>query len=95
MMLGCSHRCHQRESHLTLFKLSCPSCPVRTIERPFIIAKLRRIIFLVWPLSLALTFCLALQSLSTFTFSPATPRYLFTDTNAPASPQRYYRLSYP
>lgn len=26
---------------------------------------------------------------------PATPRYLFTDTNAPAIPQRYYRLSYP
>ncbi|MDB6125237.1 MAG: hypothetical protein JWQ71_4230, partial [Pedosphaera sp.] len=26
---------------------------------------------------------------------PATPRYLFTDTNAPALPQRYYRLSYP
>jgi hypothetical protein len=26
---------------------------------------------------------------------PATPRYLFTDTNAPAGPQRYYRLSYP
>ena len=26
---------------------------------------------------------------------PATPRYLFTDTNAPASPQRYYRLRYP
>jgi hypothetical protein len=26
---------------------------------------------------------------------PATPRYLFTDTNAPANPQRYYRLSYP
>jgi hypothetical protein len=26
---------------------------------------------------------------------PATPRYLFTDTNAPAIPQRYYRLSWP
>jgi hypothetical protein len=26
---------------------------------------------------------------------PATPRYLFTDTNAPAVPTRYYRLSYP
>ena len=26
---------------------------------------------------------------------PATPRYLFTDTNAPALPQRYYRLRYP
>ncbi|HWD92130.1 MAG TPA: LamG-like jellyroll fold domain-containing protein [Verrucomicrobiae bacterium] len=26
---------------------------------------------------------------------PATPRYLFTDTNAPAAPQRYYRLHYP
>ena len=26
---------------------------------------------------------------------PATPRYLFTDTNAPAVPQRYYRLVYP
>jgi hypothetical protein len=26
---------------------------------------------------------------------PARPRYLFIDTNAPASPQRYYRLSYP
>jgi hypothetical protein len=25
----------------------------------------------------------------------ATPRYLFTDTNAPALPKRYYRLSYP
>ncbi|MDB6024943.1 MAG: hypothetical protein JWM68_1166 [Verrucomicrobiales bacterium] len=25
----------------------------------------------------------------------ATPRYLFTDTNAPASPQRHYRLVYP
>lgn len=26
---------------------------------------------------------------------PATPRYEFTDTNAPAQPQRYYRLSWP
>jgi hypothetical protein len=26
---------------------------------------------------------------------PATPLYLFTDTNAPAGPHRYYRLSYP
>ena len=26
---------------------------------------------------------------------PATPRYLFIDTNAPSLPQRYYRLSYP
>jgi hypothetical protein len=26
---------------------------------------------------------------------PATPRYSFTDTNAPAAPQRYYRLKYP
>jgi alpha-tubulin suppressor-like RCC1 family protein len=26
---------------------------------------------------------------------PATPRYLFSDTNAPAAPQRYYRLRYP
>jgi hypothetical protein len=26
---------------------------------------------------------------------PATPRYEFTDTNAPAIPQRYYRLSWP
>ena len=25
----------------------------------------------------------------------ATPRYLFTDTNAPAQPRRYYRLTYP
>jgi len=27
-----------------------------------------------------------------FFLGPATPRYLFTDTNAPAEPQRYYRL---
>jgi hypothetical protein len=26
---------------------------------------------------------------------PATPRYFYTDTNAPALPQRYYRLTYP
>jgi hypothetical protein len=26
---------------------------------------------------------------------PATPRYEFTDTNAPAAPQRYYRLRWP
>ena len=26
---------------------------------------------------------------------PATPRYLFTDTNAPALPQRYYCLRWP
>ncbi len=26
---------------------------------------------------------------------PALPRYLFTDTNAPANPQRYYRLRWP
>ena len=26
---------------------------------------------------------------------PATPRYLFTDTDAAASPQRYYRLRWP
>jgi hypothetical protein len=25
----------------------------------------------------------------------AVPRYFFTDTNAPSSPQRYYRLTYP
>jgi hypothetical protein len=25
----------------------------------------------------------------------ATPRYLFSDTNAPALPQRYYRLRWP
>jgi hypothetical protein len=33
--------------------------------------------------------------LSWYYLGPATPRYLFTDTNAPASAQRYYRLSYP
>jgi hypothetical protein len=26
---------------------------------------------------------------------PATPRYEFTDTNAPAQPQRHYRLRWP
>jgi len=26
---------------------------------------------------------------------PATPRYVFLDTNAPALPQRYYRLRWP
>jgi hypothetical protein len=26
---------------------------------------------------------------------PATPRYEFTDTNAPAVPQRFYRLQWP
>jgi len=26
---------------------------------------------------------------------PAVPNYSFTDTNAPALPLRYYRLSYP
>jgi hypothetical protein len=26
---------------------------------------------------------------------PATPRYIFTDTNAPAVPQRHYRLRWP
>ncbi len=26
---------------------------------------------------------------------PAIPRYEFTDTNAPALPQRYYRLRWP
>ena len=26
---------------------------------------------------------------------PATPRYGFHDTNAPAQPQRYYRLRWP
>ena len=26
---------------------------------------------------------------------PATPRYEFTDTNAPAIPERYYRLRWP
>jgi hypothetical protein len=30
-----------------------------------------------------------------FPLGPATPRYLFTDTNAPANPRRYYRLRYP
>lgn len=30
-----------------------------------------------------------------FLLGPALPRYLFTDTNAPAPPQRYYRLRWP
>ena len=30
-----------------------------------------------------------------YPLGPATTRYLFTDTNAPASPQRYYRLHWP
>jgi hypothetical protein len=30
-----------------------------------------------------------------FFLGPATPRYLFTDTNAPAIPQRFYRLRWP
>lgn len=30
-----------------------------------------------------------------FPLGPATPRYEFTDTNAPALPQRYYRLRHP
>ncbi len=30
-----------------------------------------------------------------FSLGPATPRYLFNDTNAPANPRRYYRLRYP
>ena len=30
-----------------------------------------------------------------FPLGPATPRYLFTDTNASGQPQRYYRLRYP
>ena len=30
-----------------------------------------------------------------YLLGPATPRYLFTDTNAPAEPQRYYRLRWP
>jgi hypothetical protein len=30
-----------------------------------------------------------------FFLGPATPRYLFTDTNAPTNPQRYYRLRWP
>ena len=30
-----------------------------------------------------------------FLLGPARPRYLFTDTNAPAGPQRYYRLRWP
>jgi hypothetical protein len=30
-----------------------------------------------------------------FNLGPATPRYEFTDTNAPALPTRYYRLVWP
>jgi hypothetical protein len=30
-----------------------------------------------------------------YPLGPATPRYLWTDTNAPALPQRYYRLRWP
>jgi hypothetical protein len=30
-----------------------------------------------------------------YLLGPATPRYLFTDTNASAPPQRYYRLRWP
>jgi hypothetical protein len=30
-----------------------------------------------------------------FFLGPATPQYKFTDTNAPAAPQRYYRLRWP
>ena len=30
-----------------------------------------------------------------FPLGPASPRYGFTDTNAPALPQRHYRLRYP
>ena len=53
------------------------------------------------------TFALANSALGAYTveystnltgwqpLGPATPRYLFTDTNAPAVPQRYYRLVYP
>ena len=33
--------------------------------------------------------------LNWFLLGPATPRYLFTDTNAPAVPQRFYRLRWP
>jgi hypothetical protein len=33
--------------------------------------------------------------LNWFVLGPATPRYVFSDTNAPAQPQRYYRLRYP
>jgi hypothetical protein len=33
--------------------------------------------------------------LNWYYLGPALPRYLFTDTNAPAAPQRYYRLTYP
>ncbi len=30
-----------------------------------------------------------------FLLGPALPRYLFTDTNAPALPHRYYHLCWP
>jgi len=30
-----------------------------------------------------------------YLLGPATPRYLFTDTNAAGSPERYYRLRWP
>ena len=30
-----------------------------------------------------------------YPLGPASPRYRFTDTNAPSTPQRYYRLTYP
>jgi hypothetical protein len=30
-----------------------------------------------------------------YLLGPAAPRYLFTDTNAPAGPQRFYRLQLP
>jgi hypothetical protein len=30
-----------------------------------------------------------------YLLGPATPRYLFTDTNAPAGPERFYRLQLP
>ena len=31
----------------------------------------------------------------TYLLGPAEPRYLFTDTNAPAGPERFYRLQLP
>ena len=30
-----------------------------------------------------------------FSLGPAPPRYVFTDTNAPTTPERYYRLRWP
>jgi hypothetical protein len=30
-----------------------------------------------------------------YLLGPAMPRYLFTDTNAPAGPERFYRLQLP